>query len=80
MTEHDRQHRIVAEAKAKYDAAPGHARKHGVKYVAGQKAWWALTWHMRRSHREALRARSPFLGLTYAELEAWHTRLHEETT
>lgn len=72
MTEHERQHAIVADRKAAYDAAPKAKRE-----AAGKRAWWALTWHMRRSHREALRGRSPFLGKTYAEVEAWHSRLHD---
>lgn len=67
--EHERQHAIVADRKAKYDAAPGRE--------AGKRAWWALTWHMRRSHRSALRGNAPFLGMTYAEVESWHARLHE---
>lgn len=76
--EHERQHEIVADRKAAYDALPGKGHQRTAKGQAGKRAWWALTWHMRRSHREALRGRSPFLGKTYAEVKAWHERLHAE--
>jgi hypothetical protein len=78
MTEHERQHAIVADRKAAYDAISGKESHHSAKMQAGKRAWWALTWHMRRSHREALRSRSPFLGMTYAEVEAWHEQLHAD--
>lgn len=74
--EHERQHAIVADRKAKYDALPKRDRNRRPLDQVGKNAWWALTWHMRRSHRKALRSRSPFLGKTYAEVEAWHVELH----
>lgn len=77
--EHQRQHDIVAERKAQYDTTPRgrNGRDRLAKKNAGRKAWWALTWHMRRSHRSALRGQAPFLSMTYDEVEAWHARLHE---
>lgn len=75
--EHERQHQIVADAKQRYDTLPKSVKGHQ-RVKEGNKAWWALTWHMRRSHREVLRARAPFLGRTYDEVEAWHDRLHED--
>lgn len=75
--EHERQHAIVADRKAKYDAVP--KRRSGVNDLdrrkRGNEAWWALTWHMRRSHGV-----KSFFGRTYEQVETMHNQLHEEAS
>lgn len=74
---HELQHLRIAEAKAAYESAP--KRTGADKFHLGQfsnKAWWALTGHMRAMH--GVTGQAPFLRKTYEDVVSWHERLHSE--
>lgn len=74
---HELQHRLIAEAKDAYNAAPRRSgRDKSKRRELGKKAWWVLTGHMRSMH--GVTGQAPFLSKTYEEVVRWHERRHVE--
>lgn len=74
---HEHQHQLIAERADAYAAAPKRSgRDKYRRRELSKRAWWTLTVHMRSMH--SVGGQNPFLFKTYAEVSAWHDRLHAE--